>query len=84
MVIKGRIHGELGKFEIYLWNSVKSEDELRIRNWAFYHIKKDNSIVNPRNQKSGDLDKNSQSNRSLKLGENSYCEIVLKQKLKQN
>ena len=30
MVIKGQIHGELEKFEIYLWNSVKSDDELRL------------------------------------------------------
>ena len=30
MVIKGRSHGELGKFEIYLWNSVKSDNELRL------------------------------------------------------
>ena len=47
------------------------------------NIKKENSIVNPRNQKSSDLDKNSQSNQSLKLGENLYREIDLKQKLKQ-
>ena len=56
MVIKGRIHGELGKIERYLWNSVKSDDELRLE------IEKDNSKSNPRNQKSGDLDKNSKSN----------------------
>ena len=30
MVIKGRIHGELGKFERYLWNSTKLEDELKL------------------------------------------------------
>ena len=30
MVIKGWIHRELGKFEIYLWNSIKSDDELRL------------------------------------------------------
>ena len=42
------------------------------------------TIANPRNQKSGDLDKNSLSNRSLKLGENLYYEINLKQKLKRN
>ena len=30
MVIKGRIHGELGIFERYSWNSVKSDDELRL------------------------------------------------------
>ena len=30
MVIKGRIHVELGKFERYLSNLVKSDDELRI------------------------------------------------------
>ena len=44
-------------------------------------IKKDNSIVNPLNKKSSDLDENLQSNRSLKLGEISYREIDLKQKL---
>ena len=76
MVIKGRIHGELGKFEIYLWNSVKSDDELRLK--IGHDIQKDNSIANPQNKKSGDLDENSQSNRSLKLGENSYREIDLK------
>ena len=30
MVIKGRIHGELGKFERYLQNLVKSDDESRL------------------------------------------------------
>ena len=30
MVIKGRIHGELGIFERYSWNSVKSDDESRL------------------------------------------------------
>ena len=30
MVIKGRIHGELGKFERYLKNLVKSNDESRL------------------------------------------------------
>ena len=30
MVIKGRIHRELEKFERYLWNSVKSDEELRL------------------------------------------------------
>ena len=83
MVIKGWIHGELGKFEIYLWNSVKSDNELRLEIERL-SIKKDNSIVIPRNQKSGDLDENSLSNRSLKLGENSYRDFDLKQKLKQN
>ena len=73
MVIKGRIHGELGKFEIYLWNLVQSDDKLRLEIGRF-SIKKDNSIVNPENKKSGDLDENLQSNRSLKLGENLYRE----------
>ena len=45
-------------------------------------MKKDNSIENPRNKKSSDLDKNSLSNRSLKIGENSYREIDLKPNLK--
>ena len=48
------------------------ERRIEIGNWAIYDIKKDNSILNPRNQKLSDLDKNSLSNRSLKLGENSY------------
>ena len=30
--------------------------QIEIRNWAFYDIKKHNSIVIPRNQKSSDLD----------------------------
>ena len=55
---------------------------MEIRNWEIYYIKKYNSIVNPQNQKSGDLDKNSLSNQSLKLGENSYRKIDLKPKLK--
>ena len=54
---------------------------IEIRNWVIYDIKKDNSIANPRNQKSGNLDENSQSNRRLKLGENSYRKIDLKHKL---
>ena len=40
MVIKGRIHGELGKFEIYLWNSVKSDDELRLEIGYFSTLRK--------------------------------------------
>ena len=32
-------------------------------------MKKDNSILNPQNQKSDDLDENLKSNRSLKLEE---------------
>ena len=40
MVIKGRIHGELGKFERYLWNSVKSDDELRLEIGHFSILRK--------------------------------------------
>ena len=40
MVIKGRIHRELGKFEIYLWNSVKSNDELRLEIGRFMILRK--------------------------------------------
>ena len=40
MVIKGRIHGDLGKFEIYLWNSVKSDNELRIEIGHFSILRK--------------------------------------------
>ena len=48
---------------------------IEVRNWEIYDIKKDNLIANPRNKKSGDLDENSQSNRSLKLRENWYREF---------
>ena len=41
-------------------------------------------LVSPRNQKSSDLDENSLSNRSLKMGENSYRENDLKPKLNKN
>ena len=57
---------------------------IEVRNWAIYDIKKDNSIANPWNQKSSDLDENFQSNQSLKLVENLYHEIDLKYKLKRN
>ena len=40
MVIKGRIHGELGKFEIYLWNSIKSDDVLRLEIGHFSILRK--------------------------------------------
>ena len=40
MVIKGRIHRELGKFERYLWNSVKSDDELRLEIGHFHILRK--------------------------------------------
>ena len=40
MVIKGRIHGELGKFEIYLYNSVISDDELRLEIGRFSVLRK--------------------------------------------
>ena len=40
MVIKGRIHGELGKFEIYLCNSVKSDNELRLEIGRFSILRK--------------------------------------------
>ena len=82
MVNKGRIHGELGNFERYLWNSIKSDDELRLEIGQFMILRK--TIANPQNKKSSDLDKNSQSNRSLKIGENSYREINLKPKLNWN
>ena len=55
-----------------------------IRNMTIYNIKKDNSIANRWNKKSSDLDKNSQSNRSLKMGENSYHQNDLKLKLNWN
>ena len=40
MVIKGRIHGELGNFERYLWNSVKSDDEIRLEIGQFNILRK--------------------------------------------
>ena len=40
MVIKGRIHEELGKFERYLWNSVKSDNELRLEIGRFSILRK--------------------------------------------
>ena len=40
MVIKGRIHKELGKFERYIWNSVKSDDELRLEIGHFSILRK--------------------------------------------
>ena len=40
MVIKGRIHGELGNFERYHWNSVKSDDELRLKIGRFSILRK--------------------------------------------
>ena len=40
MVIKGRIHGDLVKFEIYLWNLVKSDDELRLEIRNFIILRK--------------------------------------------
>ena len=85
MVNKGRIHRELGNFEIYLWNSIKSENELRleIKNNSI-EIKKDNSISNLRNQKSSDLDYNLWSNQSLKMRENIDREIDWKPKLNWN
>ena len=40
MVIKGRIHGELGIFERYSWNSVESNDELRLEIGRFSILRK--------------------------------------------
>ena len=40
MVIKGRIHGELGIFERYLQNSVKSDDEMRLEIGQFNILRK--------------------------------------------
>ena len=40
MVIKGQIHGELGKFEIYLFNLVKLNDELRLEIGHFIILRK--------------------------------------------
>ena len=40
MVIKGRIHGELGKFERYLQNLVKSDNESRLEIGRFDILRK--------------------------------------------
>ena len=40
MVIMGRIHGELGKFERYLQNLVKSDDESRLEIGKFDILRK--------------------------------------------
>ena len=40
MVIKGRIHGELGKFERYLQNLIKSDDESRLEIGRFDILRK--------------------------------------------
>ena len=37
---KGRIHGELGNFERYLWNSIKSDNELRLETGQFMILRK--------------------------------------------
>ena len=52
MVIKSRIHGELGKIERYLWNSVKSDDELRLEIGRFSILRKitQNQIHGIKNQ----------------------------------
>ena len=40
MVNKGRIRGELGNFERYLSNSIKSNDELRLEVEKFMTLRK--------------------------------------------
>ena len=40
MVNKGRIHGELGNFERYLENSIKSDIELRLEIGQFMILRK--------------------------------------------
>ena len=40
MVNKGRIHGELWKFERYLSKSIKSDDELRLEIGKFMILRK--------------------------------------------
>ena len=40
MVNKGQIHGELGKFERYLSNSIKSNDELSLEIRHFIILRK--------------------------------------------
>ena len=40
MVIKGRIHGEFGNSERDLWNSIKSDEELRLEIEKFIILRK--------------------------------------------
>ena len=57
---------------------------MRLEIGKFMILKKITQLRIHEIKKSSDLDQNSQSNQSLKLGENLYREIDLKQKLKQN
>ena len=52
MVIKGRIHVELGIFERYSWNLVNSDDELRLEIGRFSKLRKitQNQIHGIKNQ----------------------------------
>ena len=40
MVNKGRIHRELGNFERYLWNSIKSDDDISLEIRQFIIVRK--------------------------------------------
>ena len=53
MVVKGRIHGELGIFERYLQNSVKSDDQMRLEIGQFNILRKitQNRIHGIKNQR---------------------------------
>ena len=70
------------------WEISLKFDQIRwwieIRNYEIYDIKKDNTIANPQNKKSSDLDYYSQSNQSLKMEEKLDREIDLKPKLNWN
>ena len=63
MVNKGRIHMELGKFFMISSNLIKSNDEMVIE------IKKEDSKMNSRNQKSPNLDLISRRNHPMNRGE---------------
>ena len=71
MVNKGRIHGELRNFLGVLQNLVKSDKELRgeTRYFSIFFYK-DKSMMNPRNQKSLDLDQDSRRNQRIKIRSN--------------
>ena len=72
MVIKGRIHGELGKFERYLGNSVKSDNEMRLKIGQFNMLRKITQNQIHGIKKSGGLDENSKRIQNLKIEENSF------------
>ena len=68
MVNKGRIHKELGKFFMISSNLIKSNDESMLEIGKFDFMK-ENLKMNPRNQKSLNLDLISWRNHRMNIGE---------------